>query len=67
MIALWAIVQFWEASQQCAGGIVDEQLAVSDVAAQHGVAGVAGLRPDPPGRDPGLGGASGDPGAQRVR
>src|SRR5271166_7143562 len=50
--------------EQCTGGIVDEQLAVANVAAKHRVVGVAGLRPDLEGRYARLRGAGGEAGAQ---
>jgi hypothetical protein len=53
-------------SKERAGGIVDKKLAVTDVAAEHGVARVAGLRPDLERRDARLHGAGDETGAQTV-
>ena len=40
--------------EQCTRSVVDEQLAVTDVSGEHGVRGVAGLRPNLERRDAGL-------------
>ena len=53
-------------SQQRPSRVVDEQLAVADIAGEHGVAGVAGLRSDLERRDARLHGAGGEAGAQAV-
>ena len=48
------------ASEQAGRRVVDEELAVPDVARQHGIGGVAGLRANLPRRDTGGGGAGGE-------
>jgi len=53
-------------SKKRAHGVVDEQLAVADVAGEHDVARVAGLRPDLEHRDARLHGAGCEAGAQAV-
>lgn len=58
----WAAdqVTVWSArSQQRSGRVVDEQLAVPDVARKHGVTGMPGLRPNFERRDARLDGAGG--------
>lgn len=53
-------------SEQGGNGIPDEQLPIADVPREHRVTGVAGLGADLDRRDPGLGRAAGEAGAERV-
>lgn len=53
-------------SQQRPGGGVSEQHPVPNVARQHDVRGMAGLRPDPPCRNPSLRRRRGQPASQRM-
>ena len=53
-------------SQQRPCGVVDEQLAVADVAGEHGVGGMAGLLSDLPRRDARCSSGSGETRSQAV-
>lgn len=52
--------------QQSSSSIIGNQLALPDVARQHGVGCVASLRFDPPGWDSSLGSAGSESGAEGV-